>query len=62
MPRRVLLPVLLAATLIVALWPASPLALGAGADGQLVYLALGDSVPSGEGIGDDGGYPRRLGQ
>jgi lysophospholipase L1-like esterase len=33
-----------------------------GAESELVYLALGDSVPSGTDVPDGVGYPRRLGQ
>src|SRR5262249_17695203 len=33
-----------------------------GATGELTYLALGDSVPSGTDLPDGVGYPRRLGQ
>ena len=33
-----------------------------GAESELVYLALGDSVPSGTDVPDGIGYPRRLGQ
>ena len=32
------------------------------ADAELLYLALGDSVPSGTDVPDGIGYPRRLGQ
>lgn len=34
----------------------------AGAVGEIVYVALGDSVPSGTDLPDGMGYPRRLGQ
>jgi lysophospholipase L1-like esterase len=56
---RLLLPLILA--LAVLLWPAS-LPAAHGADGELLYLALGDSVPSGADVPDGVGYPRRLGQ
>src|SRR5215212_3856899 len=56
---RALTPILLALAVLLA--PASaPRAQGAPA--ELVYLALGDSVPSGTDVSDGVGYPRRLGQ
>jgi lysophospholipase L1-like esterase len=56
---RVLIPLLL--TLAVLCWPATlPAAYGEAA--ELLYLALGDSVPSGADLTDGVGYPIRLGQ
>jgi lysophospholipase L1-like esterase len=56
---RVLTPMLLALVALVA--PATaPRAQGAA--GELLYLALGDSVPSGTDVSDGVGYPLRLGQ
>lgn len=56
---RLLTPVLLALALLAAPAAAVP---ARSAPGELVYLALGDSVPSGTGLTDGMGYPRRLGQ
>jgi lysophospholipase L1-like esterase len=56
---RVLLPTLLA--LAVLVWPAL-LPTAHSAPAELLYLALGDSVPSGTDVPDGVGYPRRLGQ
>jgi lysophospholipase L1-like esterase len=56
---RSLVPVLLA--LGVLLSPATPSRARAAA-GELLYLALGDSVPSGTDLPDGYGYPPRLGQ
>jgi lysophospholipase L1-like esterase len=56
---RVISPILLALAVLLA--PAAvPFAQGAPA--ELVYLALGDSVPSGADLSDGVAYPRRLGQ
>jgi lysophospholipase L1-like esterase len=56
---RILTPIILGLAILLA--PGStPRAQGA-AD-ELVYLALGDSVPSGTDLPDGDGYPRRLGQ
>ena len=60
MSRRILILLLVAIVLVASPWPAAVPAVRA--DAEIVYLALGDSVPSGEGIGEDGGYPRRFGQ
>jgi lysophospholipase L1-like esterase len=56
---RILIPFLL--TLAVLLRPAGP-PVAHGAPAELVYLALGDSVPSGAEVPDGVGYPGRLGQ
>lgn len=56
---RVLTPILLALAVVLA--PAA-VPLVQGAEGELVYLALGDSVPSGTDLPDGVGYPLRLGQ
>ena len=61
MPRfiRVLAPTLLALAVLLA--PAASYR-AQGAEVELVYLALGDSVPSGTDVPDGVGYPKRLGQ
>jgi lysophospholipase L1-like esterase len=56
---RLLTPALLALVVLVAP-AAAPRAQGAPT--ELLYLALGDSVPSGADVPDGVGYPRRLGQ
>jgi len=56
---RILTPILL--TLAVLLAPATAQH-AQGAPAELVYLALGDSVPSGKDLPDGIGYPTRLGQ
>jgi lysophospholipase L1-like esterase len=56
---RVLVPTLLALALLV--WP-TLLQPAHSAPAELLYLALGDSVPSGADLPDGEGYPRRLGQ
>ena len=56
---RILTPILLA--LAVLLGPATSTRVQ-GAEGELLYLALGDSVPSGTDTADGIGYPLRLGQ
>src|SRR3712207_2573571 len=56
---RLLTPILLALAVLLA--PAAVPHVQ-GAEGDLVYLALGDSVPSGADLSDGGGYPFRLGQ
>src|SRR5215212_3044995 len=56
---RYLTPLLLALAVLLAP-AAAPRARGAPA--ELLYLALGDSVPSGTDLPDGVGYPRRLGQ
>jgi lysophospholipase L1-like esterase len=56
---RALTPILLAFAVLLA--PATTPAVR-GAEGDLVYLALGDSVPSGADLPDAVGYPLRLGQ
>jgi lysophospholipase L1-like esterase len=56
---QALVPLLLA--LAVLLTPAATLA-AQGSAPELLYLALGDSVPSGTDLPDGVGYPRRLGQ
>src|SRR4051812_8764989 len=56
---RLLTPITLA--LAVLLMPVSA-SRAQGAPNELVYLALGDSVPSGTDVSDGVGYPRRLGQ
>lgn len=56
---RALTPILLA--LMVLLAPATVPRVQ-GAAGELLYLALGDSVPSGTDVSDGIGYPLRLGQ
>lgn len=55
---------LLAVALLIAGWSVAGSVPAATADeGQeIVYLALGDSVPSGAELGEDGAYPRRLGE
>src|SRR5688572_17294936 len=61
MPRfvRILAPVLLAMAVLLA-----PVASHAAPSAQpdLLYLALGDSVPSGTDLPDGVGYPGRLGR
>jgi lysophospholipase L1-like esterase len=58
---RILSPMLLA--LAVLLTPvAASAARSQTVSGELLYLALGDSVPSGADLPDGVGYPRRLGQ
>ena len=61
MPRfiRFLAPTLLALAVLLA--PAASHR-AQGAEAELVYLALGDSVPSGTDVPDGVGYPKRLGQ
>ena len=56
---RLLIPILLALAVLCtpALLPAAH-----SAPNELLYLALGDSVPSGADVPDGIGYPRRLGQ
>ena len=54
----ILVPIVLACAVLLAPAAVAP-AHGAG---DLVYLALGDSVPSGADLPDGVGYPRRLGQ
>jgi lysophospholipase L1-like esterase len=56
---RLLTPTLLALAMLLA-----PVAVqrAQGASTELLYLALGDSVPSGADLPDGVGYPRRLGQ
>ncbi|MCC6179634.1 MAG: SGNH/GDSL hydrolase family protein [Chloroflexi bacterium] len=56
---RLTLPLLLALVMLVAL---TPVPAGAEQADSLVYLALGDSVPSGTDTADGVGYPFRLGQ
>ncbi len=56
---RFVLPILFA--LVVLVTPAATIPVH-GAPAELVYLALGDSVPSGTDLPDGVGYPRRLGQ
>lgn len=56
---RTLIPILLAFAVLLA--PAT-VSRAQGAEGELVYLALGDSVPSGTDLPDGVGYPLRLGQ
>ncbi len=56
---RFLAPVSLALTVLLA--PAASYR-AQGAESDLVYLALGDSVPSGTDVPDGIGYPKRLGQ
>lgn len=56
---RFLAPVIMA----LALLSAPPATVPAqSAPAEMVYLALGDSVPSGTDVSDGVGYPRRLGQ
>jgi lysophospholipase L1-like esterase len=61
MPRmiRILTPLLLALALLTAPAAAVPVR---SAPSELLYVALGDSVPSGTDLSDGVGYPRRLGQ
>jgi lysophospholipase L1-like esterase len=56
---RIVAPILLALAVLLA-----PVASHhvQGAESELLYLALGDSVPSGADIPDGIGYPKRLGQ
>src|SRR3954452_7041747 len=54
---RSLTPIILALAILVA--PAA-VPRAHGASDELVYLALGDSVPSGADLPDGVGYPRRL--
>jgi len=57
--RRLILPLLLAASLLTL----PPLATSSpAAEAEVGYLALGDSVPSGTDLIDGVGYPQRLGQ
>jgi lysophospholipase L1-like esterase len=56
---RLLTPALLALAVLLA--PAMEQR-AQGAPTELLYLALGDSVPSGADVPDGVGYPRRLGQ
>jgi lysophospholipase L1-like esterase len=58
-PMRYVLPLLLALAVLVTPATATP---ARSAPTELVYLALGDSVPSGTDLPDGVGYPRRLGQ
>ncbi|MCC7372501.1 MAG: SGNH/GDSL hydrolase family protein [Chloroflexi bacterium] len=55
---RLLLPAILALTVVG--WPLAAPTLAAPP--ELLYLALGDSVPSGADLSDGIGYPYRLGQ
>src|SRR6185295_9253559 len=58
---RLLAPMLLAVAVLLA--PiAIPAAQSQTSRGELLYLALGDSVPSGADLPDGVGYPRRLGE
>jgi lysophospholipase L1-like esterase len=56
---RLLTPILLVLAVLVAPAMTPP---AQGAPTELLYLALGDSVPSGTDVSDGIGYPRRLGQ
>ena len=56
---RILTPIVL--TLAVLIGSAPPPA-AHGAPAELLYMALGDSVPSGADLADGVGYPGRLGQ
>lgn len=56
---RLLFPLVLA--LLPMVWPGA-LPPAHGEASELLYLALGDSVPSGADVPDGVGYPRRLGQ
>lgn len=57
--RRAAVSLILALALLGAPLPTPP---ARGADAELVYLALGDSIPSGTDLSDGVGYPQRLGQ
>lgn len=56
---RLLLPALLAVAVLVMPSLSTPTL---GAAGEVLYVALGDSIPSGTDLPDGVGYPRRLGQ
>jgi lysophospholipase L1-like esterase len=56
---RTLTPILLSLAVLFGL---ATLPAAHGAPAELLYLALGDSVPSGADLADGAGYPRRLGQ